>query len=28
MPNGPLIFAYLVFDPGGTTVEGITRPIH
>jgi hypothetical protein len=27
MPNGPLIFAYLVFGPGGTTTEGITRPI-
>jgi hypothetical protein len=28
MPNGPSIFAYLVFGPGGTTAEGITRPIH
>jgi hypothetical protein len=27
MPNRPLIFAYLVFGPGGITVEGITRPI-
>jgi hypothetical protein len=28
MLNGPSIFAYLVFGPGGTTAEGITRPIH
>jgi hypothetical protein len=28
MPNGPSIFAYLVFGPGGTTAKGITRPIH
>jgi hypothetical protein len=32
MPNRPSIFAYLVFGPGGITVEGITvegiaRPI-
>jgi hypothetical protein len=27
MPNRPLIFAYLVFDLGGITVEGITRPM-
>jgi hypothetical protein len=27
MTNGPPIFAYLVFSPGGITVEGITRPI-
>jgi hypothetical protein len=27
MPNRPLIFAYLVFGPGGITVEGITRPM-
>jgi hypothetical protein len=27
MPKRPSIFAYLVFDPGGTTAEGITRPI-
>jgi hypothetical protein len=27
MPNGPSIFAYLVFGPGGTSVEGITRPM-
>jgi hypothetical protein len=25
MSNGPSIFAYLVFGPGGTSVEGITR---
>jgi hypothetical protein len=25
MTNGPLIFAYLVFGPGGTSTEGITR---
>jgi histone deacetylase 1/2 len=28
MLNGPSIFTYLVFGPGGTTAEGITRPIH
>jgi hypothetical protein len=27
MPNRPLIFDYLVFGPGGITVEGITRPM-
>jgi hypothetical protein len=27
MPNGPSIFAYLVFGPGRASVEGITRPI-
>jgi hypothetical protein len=27
MPNRPSIFAYLVFGPGGITVEGIARPI-
>jgi hypothetical protein len=27
MTNRPLIFAYLVFGPGGITVEGIARPI-
>jgi hypothetical protein len=27
MPNGPSIFAYLVFSPGGTSVEGIARPM-
>jgi hypothetical protein len=27
MPNGPSIFAYLVFGPGGTSVEGIARPM-
>jgi hypothetical protein len=27
MPNRPLIFAYLVFGPGGIIVEGITRPM-
>jgi hypothetical protein len=27
MPNGPSIFAYLVFGLGGTAVEGITRPV-
>jgi hypothetical protein len=27
IPNRPSIFAYLVFGPGGTTTEGITRPI-
>jgi hypothetical protein len=27
MPNGPSIFAYLVFGPGGTIAEGITRRI-
>jgi hypothetical protein len=27
MPNGPSIFAYLVFDLGGTSTEGITRPM-
>jgi hypothetical protein len=26
MTNGPSIFAYLVFGPGGTSTEGITRP--
>jgi hypothetical protein len=25
--NGPSIFAYLVFGPGGTSTEGITRPM-
>jgi hypothetical protein len=27
MTNRPSIFAYLVFGPGGSTVEGIARPI-
>jgi hypothetical protein len=27
MPNGPSIFAYLVFAPGGTSAEGIAMPI-
>jgi hypothetical protein len=27
MTNRSLIFAYLVFGPGGITVEGITRPM-
>jgi hypothetical protein len=27
MPNGPSIFAYLVFGPGGTSAEGIARPM-
>jgi hypothetical protein len=27
MPNRPSIFAYLVFGLGGTSTEGITRPI-
>jgi hypothetical protein len=27
IPNRPSIFAYLVFSPGETSVEGITRPI-
>jgi hypothetical protein len=27
MPNRPSTFAYLVFDPGGITVEGITKPM-
>jgi hypothetical protein len=27
MTNRPSIFAYLVFGPGGITVEGITRPM-
>jgi hypothetical protein len=27
MTNGPSIFAYLVFGPGETTVEGTARPI-
>jgi hypothetical protein len=27
MPNRLLIFAYLVFGPGGIAVEGITRPM-
>jgi hypothetical protein len=27
MTNRPSIFAYLVFGPGGITVEGIVRPI-
>jgi hypothetical protein len=27
MPNRPLIFTYLVFGPGGITVEGITMPM-
>jgi hypothetical protein len=26
-PDRPSIFAYLVFGPGGTSVEAITRPI-
>jgi hypothetical protein len=26
MTNGPSIFAYLVFGPGRTSNEGITRP--
>jgi hypothetical protein len=28
MPNGPSIFAYLVFGPGGTSAEGIARPMN
>jgi hypothetical protein len=28
MPNGPSIFAYLVFGPGRVTAEGITRLIN
>jgi hypothetical protein len=27
MPNGPSIFAYLVFGPRGTSTEGIARPM-
>jgi hypothetical protein len=27
MTNRPLIFVYLVFGPGGITIEGIARPI-
>jgi hypothetical protein len=27
MPNGPSIFTYLVFGSGGTSTEGITRPM-
>jgi hypothetical protein len=27
MTNRPSIFAYLVFGPGGITVEGIARPM-
>jgi hypothetical protein len=27
IPNGPSIFAYLVFGPGETYVEGIARPM-
>jgi hypothetical protein len=27
MPNRPSIFAYLVFGRGGTSAEGISRPI-
>jgi hypothetical protein len=27
MPNRPSIFAYLVFGPGGITVEEIARPM-
>jgi hypothetical protein len=27
MMNGPLIFAYLVFGPGRTSIEEITRPM-
>jgi hypothetical protein len=27
MPNGPSIFAYLVFGPRGTSAEGIARPM-
>jgi hypothetical protein len=27
MRNRPSIFAYLVFGPGGITIEGVTRPI-
>jgi hypothetical protein len=27
MTNRPSIFAYLIFGPGGITVEGITRPM-
>jgi hypothetical protein len=27
MLNGPSIFAYLDFCPGGTSVEGIARPM-
>jgi hypothetical protein len=27
MTNGPSIFTYLVFGPGGTSTEGITRPM-
>jgi hypothetical protein len=27
MTDGPSIFTYLVFGPGGVPVEGITRPM-
>jgi hypothetical protein len=27
MTDGPSIFAYLVFGPGGVSVEGIARPM-
>jgi hypothetical protein len=27
MPNGPSIFTYPVFGPGGTSTEGIARPM-
>jgi hypothetical protein len=27
MTNGPPIFAYLVFDPGGVSLERFLRPI-
>jgi hypothetical protein len=27
MTDGPSIFAYLVFGPGGVPVEGIARPM-
>jgi hypothetical protein len=27
MTNRPSLFAYMVFDPGGITTEGIARPI-
>jgi hypothetical protein len=27
MTNEPSIFAYLIFGPGGTSTEGITRPM-
>jgi hypothetical protein len=27
MTNGPPIFAYLVFDPGGVSLDRLLRPI-